>query len=73
MTGAAYNALGAPTRVSFGNGLDKVNRYFGLDFQAGTGFGPLFAYGKLRNTCVITASLGYVETETNALFNTAYW
>ncbi len=46
MTGAAYNALGAPTRLSFGNGLDKINRYFGLEALAG----QTASYGKLRNT-----------------------
>ncbi len=73
VTGATYNALGAPTRVSFGNGLDKVNRYLGLDYSAGTPWSPWFAYGRLRNTCVITANMPCLDTETNALFNTAYW
>ena len=70
---AAYNALGAPTRVSFGNGLDKVNQYFGLDVSAGGAWGPLFAYGKPRNTCVITAGTACDTEAPGALLNTVYW
>ena len=70
---ASYNALGAPTRVSFGNGLDKVNQYFGLDIPAGGAWGPLFAYGKLRNTCVITASQTCSTDRMDALLNTVFW
>jgi hypothetical protein len=65
---AAYNALGAPTRVSFANGLDKINRYFGLEALAG----QTASYGKLRNTCVINAGQARIETTATALFNTVY-
>ena len=68
MTGAAYNALGAPTRVSFANGLDKINRYFGLEALAG----QTASYGKLRNTCVINAGQACIESTATALFNTVY-
>ena len=65
---AAYNALGAPTRLSFGNGLDKINRYFGLEALAG----QTASYGRLRNTCVINAGQACIESTATALFNTVY-
>jgi len=71
---AAYNALGAPTRVSFGNGLDKVNQYFGLDYTAPSwAWSPLMAYGRLRSTCVITASQTCSTDRMDALLNTVFW
>ncbi len=63
-----WHTLGPPTRVNLGNGLDKINRYFGLEALAG----QTASYGKLRNTCVINAGQACIETTAAALFNTVY-